>query len=731
MKLFSGSVLYIVLALQLLTLAPEQGISQVKLNETFDSNQFPPVGWSVHVLGGTGTSWGKAERYARTAGGCAVSEFDTAYGNSMLVTKKIKPSQGDSLVFYLRQTFYSVYSDTLKILASLTDSLPSSFSNSLLVIRDGLNYPAHQVYRRYSVSLSQYAGHNLFLAFQHIDKNGEILRLDDISVGAPLSNDVSISSVVSPAGLIAQCSYDSLIPSATIINMGANSQTQPFTVYFSLTGPLTLLRSVTVTLAAGEARQITFPSINPQLNGNYIAKVYTALNGDQDRSNDTSLATFEIRNYTHGGGTGGYFYATSELCGPPASIKPEFCWKDTAGSTVILRKGQDITNRLLVGDADDGYFDLSSVIPAGKFFSINGVEYRSLYVSINGLITFEEIRELNMPYPPPESEIGNRVAFIAAPFWTDLDGSNPVSQSSMSYKIAGKQLLITFNRMLLKSYGPQEHISFQAVLELKNSLSQNSGVLFNYNTSMTSASLIEKFRAGAEGDFFAGIVPGAENVIAYRYKHGGTYSEVGNPLKADLSIQYGSDAQNLNSGYAVVTVWALIEGMQNIPDTAMVMLHDFENPSVAIESKKVVLNSAGPSIGRFTFGETNQPYLISIKHRNSVHTWCKDSALFFTGRQMIYDFTVDSTRAYASNMTMINGKAHIFSGDVNGDGIIDLTDMSAVDNDASEYVLGYVSTDLTGDLIVDSWDKIIVDNNVISYISVKIPPRISSMPSIR
>lgn len=42
----------------------------------------------------------KSEKYSRSGEGCAVSEFDTTFGNSFLVSKRIVPTHDDSLVFF-------------------------------------------------------------------------------------------------------------------------------------------------------------------------------------------------------------------------------------------------------------------------------------------------------------------------------------------------------------------------------------------------------------------------------------------------------------------------------------------------------------------------------------------------------------------------------------------------------------------------------------------------------
>jgi hypothetical protein len=63
----------------------------------------------------------------------------------------------------------------------------------------------------------------------------------------------------------------------------------------------------------------------------------------------------------------------------------------------------------------------------------------------------------------------------------------------------------------------------------------------------------------------------------------------------------------------------------------------------------------------------------------------------------------------------------IYGGDVNQDGTVDATDVSAIDNDAANFIGGYVVTDLTGDEFVDGTDFAIADNNAANFVSVVRP----------
>ncbi|MFH1120977.1 MAG: GEVED domain-containing protein [Bacteroidota bacterium] len=113
-------------------------------------------------------------------------------------------------------------------------------------------------------------------------------------------------------------------------------------------------------------------------------------------------------------------------------------------------------------------------------------------------------------------------------------------------------------------------------------------------------------------------------------------------------------------------------------------------------------------------------YYILISHRNSIETWSA-VPVQFAGDYISYDFTDDITKAFGNNLKLVGDKYCIFTGDANNDEFIDSGDMTLVDNDASVFMTGYISTDLSGDGIVDTGDITILDNNVNSFISSKKP----------
>jgi hypothetical protein len=156
------------------------------------------------------------------------------------------------------------------------------------------------------------------------------------------------------------------------------------------------------------------------------------------------------------------------------------------------------------------------------------------------------------------------------------------------------------------------------------------------------------------------------------------------------------------------------------PDTARVYLRNTFSPFSIIDSAKSFLNSSGQGTFSFSRASNNIPYYIQLKHRNSINTWSA-SGIAFVNSSMAYDFTDSDTKSFGNNMKQVDTspvRFAIFSGDVNQDETIDATDLSMIDNDAANFIGGYVSTDLTGDNFVDGTDFANADNNASNFISV-------------
>lgn len=167
---------------------------------------------------------------------------------------------------------------------------------------------------------------------------------------------------------------------------------------------------------------------------------------------------------------------------------------------------------------------------------------------------------------------------------------------------------------------------------------------------------------------------------------------------------------------------AIIEGFYNettmVPDTLEVYLRQ---PSTweKKDSVRISLDTLGNGNGEFNSIPLGNYYL-SINHRNSIETWSKLPQQFILG-SLTYDLTSSSDKAFGDNMKLKGTKWCIFSGDVNQDGVVDLTDVAIVDTDNLNFVSGYVVSDVNGDQVSDLSDVALVDTNNLNFVS-KVTP---------
>ncbi len=173
-----------------------------------------------------------------------------------------------------------------------------------------------------------------------------------------------------------------------------------------------------------------------------------------------------------------------------------------------------------------------------------------------------------------------------------------------------------------------------------------------------------------------------------------------------------------------------IEGFYNsnanntVSDSVRVYLRNSASPYSLADSAKGLLSSSGNV--SFSFSNlTSGQYYIVIKHRNSIETWSRQGGeTIASGSIVNYIMSDQITKAFGNNLKQVDSspvRFAIYNGDVNHDGITDAADISAIDNDATYAVSGYVNTDLTGDNFVDAGDMSIADNNVTFGVSAVTP----------
>jgi len=174
-----------------------------------------------------------------------------------------------------------------------------------------------------------------------------------------------------------------------------------------------------------------------------------------------------------------------------------------------------------------------------------------------------------------------------------------------------------------------------------------------------------------------------------------------------------------------IRIKCFIEGFYNsvsnhlISDSIRVTLRKKYSPYTIVDSVTSLLDILGNGIFTFPNAVYDTSYYVIVNHRNSIETWSKNPAKLTN--ELTYNFTSKDTMAYGNNMIEVDQSPlsfAIYSGDVNQDGIVDASDSKAVNNDALNFVTGYVNTDLTGDEVVDASDGAIVENNAFNFVGV-------------
>ena len=191
---------------------------------------------------------------------------------------------------------------------------------------------------------------------------------------------------------------------------------------------------------------------------------------------------------------------------------------------------------------------------------------------------------------------------------------------------------------------------------------------------------------------------------------------------------WGITANPVNS--KILTLTSFIQGFYDnstnkmIKDTVKVFLRSGNSPFNIIDSAKSILDSLGKCNLAFNNISTGQSFYIVVKHRNSLETW-SSGILSFTSDILNYDFTLTASKALGANQIQVDAsplRFAIYGGDVNQDGNADALDLGIVENDAFNFVSGYVASDVTGDNVTDALDLAIISNNALNFVSKITPP---------
>lgn len=158
------------------------GVTVSYINEGFEDTLFPPPGWTATTTLGT-VVWAREYGFSNTGNASALADYSTPPNEKWLITPQLSVASGDSLSFWIRRQYTVAYPpDSLYILVSTTDANLTSFTNTLAIydVANGLT----NVWTRYALSLNAFAGQNIYIAFKHMNTDGNGFNMDDVMAGS-------------------------------------------------------------------------------------------------------------------------------------------------------------------------------------------------------------------------------------------------------------------------------------------------------------------------------------------------------------------------------------------------------------------------------------------------------------------------------------------------------------------------------------------------------------------
>ncbi|MBK7174984.1 MAG: hypothetical protein IPH84_17560, partial [Bacteroidales bacterium] len=118
-----------------------------------------------------------------------------------------------------------------------------------------------------------------------------------------------------------------------------------------------------------------------------------------------------------------------------------------------------------------------------------------------------------------------------------------------------------------------------------------------------------------------------------------------------------------------------------IADQVTIELHNPTAPySIAYSFENIDLKTNGEILINSIPGEISGSYYLVIKHRNSLETWT-NLPIDLTGTGPFnYDLSISASQSYGNNLKLMGSVFVIYGGDESQDGIVDGSDMAAIDN---------------------------------------------------
>lgn len=162
-----------------------QSFSQLTINEGFEGNSFPPIGWNIYSPQNN-LNWTKSSNYSHSGNS---SIYLPNWNTSTIVTPIVHIfSDQDSLIFWTNYD-YNYSAGILSVYASTTGNTINNIDTSLFIYRKIINQTSDGWVRN-SIPLNNLIGQNVYLHIKY-DSWRTTMYIDDISIPNNISSFVT------------------------------------------------------------------------------------------------------------------------------------------------------------------------------------------------------------------------------------------------------------------------------------------------------------------------------------------------------------------------------------------------------------------------------------------------------------------------------------------------------------------------------------------------------------
>ena len=312
-------------------------------------------------------------------------------------------------------------------------------------------------------------------------------------------------------------------------------------------------------------------------------------------------------------------------------------------------------------------------------------------------------------------------------FWTETNGAQTVVGGLYGQKFdaAGNQQWGTSGKEFKAMDNNQ--------LSFISALSNDTSVVVSYSESQFASAntLVKGLKTGPSSEsLWTGNIITAASFLSSKVRRQSAMDNTSGMVTMVWSDNRSGSgdilAQNINLdgtlGQLTLDVTLGIEAMWNgasqVQDTVKFLIRNSTSPYAAVDSFSVFLDANGN--GKVYFSAPAGNYFIQTSHRNALETW-SGAGIAISNVISNFNFTTSASQSFGNNSVLTLGRYCSYSGEINKDGVIDISDVSLIDNDAFNFAAGYIPTDVNGDNVADLTDLSVTSNNADNFVAVMKP----------